>query len=133
MFTMKKDFIKEDKIKYVKKNHIFSNKKNKYNKTSLSILTSLPNLSQNNFINILNEYNPQFNNDISTEKIEILEDGSVCRKNTKNTTRLNSPQNDTYNIDINNEDYIYNTGLKYNKSVPNIRTFTYNKNKEKRL
>ena len=127
---MKKDFIKEDKIKYVKKNHIFSNKKNKYNKTSLSILTSLPNLSQNNFINILNEYNPQFNNDISTEKIEILEDGSVCRKNTKNTTRLNSPQNDNYNIDINNEDYIYNTGLKYNKSVPNIRTFTYNKNKE---
>ena len=127
---MKKDFIKEDKIKYVKKNHIFSNKKNKYNKTSLSILTSLPNLSQNNFINILNEYNPQVNNDISTEKIEILEDGSVCRKNTKNTTRLNSPQNDNYNIDINNEDYIYNTGLKYNKSVPNIRTFTYTKDKE---
>ena len=127
---MKKDFIKEDKIKFVKKNHIFSNKKNKYNKTSLSILTSLPNLSQNNFINILNEYNPQVNNDISTEKIEILEDGSVCRKNTKNTTRLNSPQNDNYNIDINNEDYIYNTGLKYNKSVPNIRTFTYTKDKE---
>ena len=130
MFATKKILIKEEKGKYLKKNYILPSKKNKYNKTSLSLLTSLPNLSQNNFTNIFNEYNPQFNNDISTEKIEILEDGSVCRKNTKNTTRLNSPQNDNFNTDINNEDYIYNTGLKYNKSVPNIRTLTYTKDKE---
>jgi hypothetical protein len=59
MFSKKKILIKEEKGKYLKKNYIFSNKKNNYNKTSLSLLTSLPNLSQNNFTNIFNEYNPQ--------------------------------------------------------------------------
>ena len=69
MFATKKILIKEEKGKFLKKNYILPSKKNKYNKTSLSLLTSLTNLSQNNFTNIFNEYNPQFNNDISTEKI----------------------------------------------------------------
>ena len=30
-----------------------------------------------------------------------------------------------------NEELIYNSGMKYNKSLPNIRTFTYTKNKAK--
>ena len=127
---MKKSLQKEDKGKYIKKNCIISNKKNKYRTTSLLILKSLPNLSMNNFNDIFNEFNQEFKND--TEKVEILDDGSVCIKNTKNTTRINSPNNSNIliNDNIYNEDYIYNTEMKYNKSVPNIKIFTYAKEKE---
>ena len=130
---MKKGLHKEDKGKYIKKNCIISNKKNKYRTTSLLILKSLPKISQNNFNEIFHEFNQEFKNDnISTEKVEILDDGSVCIKNTKNTTRINSPNNSNIliNDNIYNEDYIYNTEMKYNKSVPNIKIFTYAKEKE---
>ena len=125
---MKKGLHKEDKGKYIKKNCIISKKKNKYRTTSLLILKSLPKISQNNFNEIFNEFNQEFKNDnISTEKVEILDDGSVCIKNTKNTTRNNYPNNNNIliNDNIYNEDYIYNTEMKYNKLFPNIKIFTY--------
>ena len=136
---MKKSLQKEDKGKYIKKNCIKSNKKNKYKNTSLLVLNNLPNIYHNNFNNIFQEFNQEFNSkNISAEKVEILDDGSICIKNTKNTTRINSPQNDNtinksnllINDNIYNDDYIYNTEIKYNKSVPNIRIFTYAKEKE---
>ena len=136
---MKKSLQKEDKGKYIKKNCIKSNKKNKYKNTSLLVLKNLPNINQNNFNDIFQEFNQEFNSkNISAEKVEILDDGSICIKNTKNTTRINSPQNDNtinksnllINDNIYNDDYIYNTEIKYNKSVPNIRIFTYAKEKE---
>ena len=136
---MKKSLQKEDKGKYIKKNCIKSNKKNKYKNTSLLVLKNLPNIYHNNFNNIFQEFNQEFNSkNISAEKVEILDDGSICIKNTKNTTRIDSPQNDNtinksnllINDNIYNDDYIYNTEIKYNKSVPNIRIFTYAKEKE---
>ena len=135
MFTMKKSPQKENIQKYTKKNIFLSNQKDKYKPINLNILNNLPNLSNNNFSNIISEFDEEYKKEnIITEKVEILEDGSVCRKNTKNTTRVHSPQRDPYNNNnlflndyIENEDYIYNTDLKNNKSNPYIRSFTYTK------
>ena len=86
MHTVKK------KEKYIKKNYISSPKKNIYKPTSIKLLKSLPILSQNNFIEIINEFDLDNQSEKSfTQKIEILDDGSVCKKNTKYTTRIPSP------------------------------------------
>lgn len=167
MYTVKKSAKKDSKEKYIKKNYISSPKKNIYKPTSLKILNTLPILSQNNFIQITNEFDLDNQSEKSfTQKIEILDDGSVCKKNTKHTTRIPSPSfgeryfeldnnnnsnfilseninkinneeklENIYNTfelnNIINEELIYNSGMKYNKSLPNIRTFTYTKNKAK--
>ena len=163
MYTVKKSSKKE---KYIKKNNILSSKKNLYKPTSLNIVKYLPILSQNNFIQINNEFDSENHSEKSfTQKIEILDDGSVCKKNTKQTTRIPSPsfgeryfeidnntnfllseninnnisneenyENNYQTYEINNvinEDLINNTEMKYNKSLPNIKTFTYTKNKAK--
>ena len=162
MFTVRKSPQKESSEKYIKKNYISSTQKNKYKPTSLKIINSLPILSSNNFTQILSEYSQEkLNNESFTQKIEILDDGSVCKKNTKHTTRIPSPSfdrryfeldniyhnNSNYiisdninnNEDINYQTYeinnsikeelINNTGIKYNKSLPNIKTFTYKKSR----
>ena len=167
MYTVKKSAKKDSKEKYIKKNYISSPKKNIYKPTSLKILNTLPILSQNNFIQITNEFELDNQSEKSfTQKIEILDDGSVCKKNTKHTTRIPSPsfgeryfeldnnnnsnfilseninkinneeklENNYNTFELNNiinEELIYNSGMKYNKSLPNIRTFTYTKNKAK--
>ena len=167
MYTVKKSAKKDSKEKYIKKNYISSPKKNIYKPTSLKILNTLPILSQNNFIQITNEFDLDNQSEKSfTQKIEILDDGSVCKKNTKHTTRIPSPsfgeryfeldnnnnsnfilseninkinneeklENNYNTFELNNiinEELIYNSGMKYNKSLPNIRTFTYTKNKAK--
>ncbi len=160
MHTVKK------KEKYIKKNYISSPKKNLYKPTSLKLLKPLPILSQNNFIEITNEFDLDNQSEKSfTQKIEILDDGSVCKKNTKHTTRIPSPsfgeryfeldnnnsnfllseninninneeknENNYQTFELNNiinEELIYNSGMKYNKSLPNLKTFTYTKNKAK--
>ena len=159
MYTVRKSPQKEPTEKYIKKNYISSNQKNKYKPTSIKIINSLPILSQNNFTSIFSEYSQEkLNNESFTQKIEILDDGSVCKKNTKHTTRIPSPSfdrrnyeldniyhnNSNYLISDNNEDINYqtyeinntikeelnnNTGIKYNKSLPNIKTFTYKKSR----
>ena len=168
MYTVKKSSKKENKEKYIKKNNILSSKKNIYKPTSLDIVKYLPILSQNNFIQINNEFDSENHSEKSfTQKIEILDDGSVCKKNTKQTTRIPSPsfgeryfeldnnnntnfllseninnnisneenyENNYQTYEINNiinEEIINNTDMKYNKSLPNIKTFTYTKNKAK--
>ena len=167
MYTVKKSAKKDSKEKYIKKNYISSPKKNIYKPTSLKLLNTLPILSQNNFIQITNEFDLDNQSEKSfTQKIEILDDGSVCKKNTKHTTRIPSPsfgeryfeldnnnnsnfilseninkinneeklENNYNTFELNNiinEELIYNSGMKYNKSLPNIRTFTYTKNKAK--
>ena len=167
MYTVKKSAKKDSKEKYIKKNYISSPKKNIYKPTSLKLLNALPILSQNNFIQITNEFDLDNQSEKSfTQKIEILDDGSVCKKNTKHTTRIPSPsfgeryfeldnnnnsnfilseninkinneeklENNYNTFELNNiinEELIYNSGMKYNKSLPNIRTFTYTKNKAK--
>ena len=163
MYTVKKSSKKE---KYIKKNNILSSKKNLYKPTSLNIVKYLPILSQNNFTQINNEFDSENHSEKSfTQKIEILDDGSVCKKNTKQTTRIPSPsfgeryfeidnntnfllteninnnisneenyENNYQTYEINNvinEDLINNTDMKYNKSLPNLKTFTYTKNKAK--
>ena len=160
MHTVKK------KEKYIKKNYISSPKKNLYKPTSLKLLKPLPILSQNNFIEITKEFDLDNQSEKSfTQKIEILDDGSVCKKNTKHTTRIPSPsfgeryfeldnnnsnfllseninninneeknENNYQTFELNNiinEELIYNSGMKYNKSLPNLKTFTYTKNKAK--
>ena len=172
MHTVKKNTKKETPVKYIKKNHISSSKKliqNIYNPTSLNIINTLPILSQDNFVEIFNEFNSENQSEKSfTQKIEILDDGSVCKKNTKHTTRKPSPlfgeryfelDNNTNNNlllseniiknnnEINDENYYqtfdmknelnniineeikYNSGMKYNKSLPNLKTYTYSKHK----
>ena len=166
MYTVKKSSKKENKEKYIKKNNILSSKKNIYKPTSINIVKYLPILSQNNFIQINNEFNSENYSEKSfTQKIEILDDGSVCKKNTKQTTRIPSPsfgeryfeidnntnfllseninnnisneenyENNYQTYEINNiinEELINNTEMKYNKSLPNLKTFTYTKNKAK--
>ena len=166
MYTVKKSSKKENKEKYIKKNNILSSKKNIYKPTSLNIVKYLPILSKNNFIQINNEFDSENHSEKSfTQKIEILDDGSVCKKNTKQTTRIPSPsfgeryfeidnntnfllseninnnisneenyENNYQTYEINNvinEDLINNTDMKYNKSLPNLKTLTYTKNKAK--
>ena len=167
----------KEKEKYIKKNYMTSTKKNKYKITSFKDVKKLPILEDNNFTEIFSIfdiiYKEEKNN---TEKIEILEDGSVYIKNTKNTTRIPSPShiNDKYfginnNQDINNnsnllifdnikndeefdndnnikypterninnnnnyikKEDIYSSGMKINKSLPNIRKYYLTAEKEK--
>ena len=135
MYTVKKFVSKENKEKYIKKNCVYSNQKNKYKQTSLEALQFLPKIDEDNFVDIFKEFDESNKNESYIEKIEILDDGSVVKK-TKSTTRLHSPTYEERYFDtdfLENNNFIMSDNLINNENHEeainsgNNKTYVINK------